>query len=158
MMPAEQFGHHFKCWREPLCEKNGKPYKGRACCEKIDPVFKQLEAELYNIWPSVGLVNQARSNYRFAVLEPKQPFYGCSIIIDKKARRVEPPDNAKGIISRANLFIAHRYGIALSDAQKKLFFAWSNQFPPSPFEMKWANKVATIEGYENPYISIHADN
>lgn len=158
MMPAEQFGKHFKCWREALCEKNGKPYKGRACCEKIDPVFRQMEAELYNLWPSVGLVNQARSNYRFAALEQRQPFYGCSIAIDKKARRVEPPDDAKGTIARANLFIAHRYGISLSDSQKKLFLAWSAQFPPTAWEVEWAKKTADIEGYDNPYVSVFADN
>lgn len=73
-MPAEQFGKHFKCWREALCEKNGRPYKGRACCEKSDPLFRKVEAELYNLWPSVGLVNQARSNYRFSALENKSHF------------------------------------------------------------------------------------
>lgn len=55
MMPAENFGNHFPCWREPLCtKKNGKQYKGRACCERIDPEFRRAEAELYNLWPAVG--------------------------------------------------------------------------------------------------------
>lgn len=152
MMPAEQFGKHFKCWREALCVKNGKPYKGRACCEKIDPLFPQMEAELYNLWPSVGLVNQARSHYRFSALGNKTQFFGCGITIDKQAHRVEPPDYAKGIIGRANLFLAERYNIALSDSQSKLFKALSTHFPPTAWELEWSKQVASIEGYDNPYI------
>lgn len=69
MMPAENFGRQFACWRVPLCRhSNGSPYKGRACCEKIEPRFRQAEAELYNLWPEVGLLNQLRSNYRYAEL------------------------------------------------------------------------------------------
>ena len=84
MMPAENFGKQFKCWREALCSKDGKPYKGRRCCEKIDPDFKQAEAELYNLWPAEGVVNQARSNYRYAELAGNADFLGCSFKIDRK--------------------------------------------------------------------------
>ncbi|STX55787.1 putative endonuclease-1 [Legionella beliardensis] len=83
-MPAENFGNHFACWREPLCiKKNGKRYKGRKCCEKSDKLFSQAEGELYNLWPAVGLVNQARSNYRYSILENHTLFYSCPITIDK---------------------------------------------------------------------------
>ncbi len=153
MMAAEHFGHHFKCWREPLCEKKGKRYKGRACCEQIDAEFRHLESELYNLWPSVGLVNQARSNYRFSALEGQKSFFGCDILIDKSIRRVEPPNHAKGIVARAHLFIAEHYGIALSGAQQKLFESWNAQYPPDAWEREWAQRVATIEGYENLYIT-----
>jgi deoxyribonuclease-1 len=152
IMPAEQFGQQFRCWREVLCERHGKPFKGRACCEQIEPLFRQMEAELYNLWPSVGLVNQARSNYRFAALGQKKQFFGCDITIDKKTHRVEPSDNAKGIIARANLFLADRYNISLSNAQRKLFQAWNTQFPPTSWELEWSEHVFLIEGYENPYI------
>ena len=153
MMPAENFGNHFPCWREPLCtKKNGKQYKGRACCERIDPEFRHAEAELYNLWPAVGLVNQARSNYRYSPVQPNTLFYGCSISIDKSARKVEPADSVKGIVARANLFMAQHYAIRLSDQQQQLFTAWSKQFPPSVWEKEWAAHVAQTEGYTNPYI------
>ncbi|WP_131783899.1 endonuclease [Legionella gresilensis] len=156
MMPAENFGNHFQCWREPICvKKNGKRYKGRKCCEKSDKLFRQAEAELYNLWPAVGLVNQARSNYRYSMLEKHTLFYGCPINIDKASRRVEPADFAKGIVARANLFMAYKYGIALSEAQRNLFIAWDKQFPPTKQEKWWAQAVAKIEGYTNPYIINH---
>lgn len=153
MMPAENFGQHFSCWREKVClKKNGKRYKGRACCERNNKQFRQAEAELYNLWPAVGLVNQARSNYRYNQLEPHSLFYGCPITIDPVNRQVEPADFAKGTVARANLFMADKYQITLSDAQRKLFTAWNQQFPPDSWEMTWAEKVRLIEGYANPYI------
>ncbi|STX81644.1 putative endonuclease-1 [Legionella busanensis] len=156
MMPAENFGNHFQCWRETICiKKNGKRYKGRKCCERSDKQFRQAEAELYNLWPAVGLVNGARSNYRYSMLENHTLFYSCPITIDKKLRRVEPADFAKGIVARANLFMAYKYDITLSEAQRTLFMVWDKQFPPTAQEKWWAQAVTKIEGYTNPYIVNH---
>lgn len=154
MMPAENFGRHFKCWREKLCRtKSGKAYRGRKCCERIDPAFRQAEAELYNLWPAVGLVNQARSNYRFSPLPSKKGFFGCAIEMDTKLRKVDPPARSKGIVARANLFMADKYKVRLSDSQRKLFNAWNKQYPPNAWEKKWAASVAKIEGYKNPFVT-----
>lgn len=152
IVAAEHFGQQFECWRKPLCSKNGKSYKGRACCERIEPRFKEMEAELYNLWPEVGLINQARSNYRFGFVPTVSNQYGCAIKIDKKNRRVEPSDAAKGIVARAYLFMEHRYHLKLSDSQKRIFIVWHKQFPPSQWEIKWAQEVAKLEGYSNSYI------
>lgn len=154
MMPAENFGRHFVCWQEAICHKDTKRFKGRKCCEQIDELFNQAEAELYNLWPAVGLVNQARSNYRFAQLDNKTIFYGCNFAIDKDARKVEPADSAKGIVARANLFMSDKYDVPLSSSQRKLFNAWNKQFPPSEWEKQWAKAVREIEGYSNPYIQM----
>lgn len=154
IMAAEHFGHHFQCWRKPLCTaRDGTPYKGRRCCQHIDGLYRHVESELYNLWPEVGLVNQARSNYRFAQLAQKGSFFGCALTIDKSARLVEPIDEVKGLIARAHLFIAQRYKIPLSPGQRKLFVAWNKQFAPSAWEYEWAERVALIEGYENPFIT-----
>lgn len=153
IMAAEHFGQHFKCWREPLCQKGGKPYKGRQCCERVDASFRHMESELYNLWPEVGLVNQARSNYRFAQLTQQGSYYGCRITIDKTSRQVEPSDEIKGLVARAHLFMSQQYAIPLSSSQNKLFLAWNKRFPPTAWEREWAAQIAFIEGYENPYIT-----
>lgn len=154
VMAAEHFGQQFECWREPMCEdKNGKPYKGRQCCEQIDEQFRHVEAELYNLWPEVGMVNKARSNYRFGVLPQQTDYFGCAIKIDKASHRAEPPDSAKGIVARAYLFMTEHYGLTLSPSQKKLFIAWNKAFKPSAWEKQWALQVAFVEGYENSYIT-----
>ncbi|MFT4058374.1 MAG: endonuclease, partial [Legionella sp.] len=154
IMAAEHFGKQFACWREPLCQSpNGKAYKGRRCCQKMDERFRHIEAELYNLWPEVGLINQARSNYRFGVLPNHDSYMGCTIKIDKFSRRVEPADEAKGVVARAYLFMAEYYHLSLSSSQRQLFEAWNQQFPPNAWEHTWGNQVAAIEGYPNPYIT-----
>ncbi len=158
MMPAENFGRQLACWREKICiRKNGKEYKGRQCCEKSDDQYRKMEAELYNLWPSVGLVNQARSNYRYSDFGKNSllnnNFYGCPIVIDKKLRQIEPRDAAKGIVARANLYMAQKYDIKLSQSQQALFKAWNTQYPPSDWERHWSQQVASIEGSSNSFIN-----
>lgn len=159
MMPAENFGRQLPCWRKPpICiKKNGKRLKNRKCCRKISKTFRAMEGELYNLWPAVGLVNQARSNYRYAQiynsLAIPKIYYGCPIIISKHKRKVEPFNTAKGIVARANLFMAAHYGIKLSSSQRRLFKAWNKTFPPTTWEKQWAARIARIEGYPNPYIT-----
>lgn len=152
MMPAENFGRHFKCWFKKICEINGRKFKGRECCQITDPRYREIEAELFNLWPSVGLINKIRANYQFSPLDTEKKF-GCNIKIDNDQKLVEPPDNAKGIVARANLFVADKYLIRLSSSQRKLFEAWNKQFPPTAWEKIWALKVAKIQGYANPYYS-----
>ena len=155
MTPAENFGRQLPCWREELCSHNGKPYKGRRCCAKIDARFRAMEAELYNLWPAVGLVNQVRSNYRYAIVGSNEGFYGCSIQIDKIGKRVEPDERIKGLVARASLFMAQFYDVKLSAAQRQLFMAWDTQFPPDEWEKEWGRRVAESEGYTNSFIVRH---
>lgn len=151
---AEHFGRQFECWRTPLCtDKHGKRYRGRRCCQKIDEHYRHVESELYNLWPEVGLVNQARSNYRFGIVQRPKDYYGCGIALDKSLRRAEPPDYSKGIIARAYLFMSEHYNLSLSNSQRQLFEAWNRLYAPTEWERKWANQVAQIEGYDNPYIT-----
>lgn len=156
MMPAENFGRQLTCWRKKICTaEKGMAFKGRKCCERISETFNKMEAELYNLWPSVGVVNQARSNFRYTQFSANfryKYFYGCPIIIDAYSRKVEPRAEAKGIVARANLFMAQRYQIKLSRTQQMLFESWNKQHPPDNWEKSWAKQIAGIEGYANPYI------
>ncbi|CAM2754549.1 putative endonuclease-1 [Legionella steigerwaltii] len=150
VMAAEHFGRQFECCRKLICEDDhGKPYKGRRCCEKIDEQFRNVEAELYNLWPEVGMMNQAHSHHQFGML-PQQT---DAMKIDRVSHRVELPDSAKGIVARAYLFMNEHYGLTLSPSQKKLFIAWNKAFKPKAWEKQWALQVALIEGYENSYMT-----
>jgi len=159
MMPASYFGKDFACWREKLCvDKKGKRYKGRKCCEKIDPQFKQMEAELYNLWPADGLVNAKRSNYSYAQLYPVQNpkthnFYGCPVVVDKVDHLFEPSDHSKGIVARAMLFMSSHHGIALDQEVENLMQYWHQKYPPSQREKQWGKQVAAVTGYANPFIT-----
>lgn len=152
ILATDMLGHNLSCWQNNICEHHGKPYKGRKCCEKMDGRFRQMESELYNLWPAVGLVNIARSNYSYGVVNTNGKFYGCDFKINRMTHEVEPSDNAKGIVARATLFMSDKYGVTLNDAKRALYTQWHKQYPPSKWEKDWASQIALIEGYNNPYI------
>lgn len=156
IMPAHHFGQHRLCWREPICRKqNGKTYKGRNCCRKVDPTFVKMEADLHNLVPEIGELNGLRSNYRFGVLPYVKPgqFGMCEFKIDEKSRRVEPKADTRGMIARIYLYMANTYQIPLSDSQKKLFEAWNNQYPASSWEKERNEKIYQLQGNRNTFVS-----
>lgn len=160
MMPASQFGRHLQCWRENLCinQKTNKPFHGRKCCQKVSEEFRLTESELFNLWPAVGVINQARSNYNYAELVNKRGLYGCPFDIEQQNQLAEPPNVAKGVVARANLFMSWKYEVALSPEYKYLLLRWNKRYPPSKREIQWAEQVAQIEGYPNPYIFYYEDD
>lgn len=163
LVPASWFGRQRECWREPLCEKkNGKRYKGRKCCEKIDAEFRKMYTDLHNIVPAIGEVNQARNDYRFGEFYPesrgqKYNFHGCKIIIDTKYRIVEPRDEVKGLIARAHLYMASTYPFKLSVNQEEMFNRWNKTYPPTLWEIQWNNKIREVQGNDNFYITKHLE-
>lgn len=163
LVPASWFGKQRECWREPICEKkNGKKYKGRKCCEKIDAEFRKMYTDLHNIAPSIGEVNQARNDYRFGQFYPesreqKYNFHGCKIIVNTQYRIVEPRDEVKGLIARAHLYMASTYPFKLSANQEEMFSRWNKAYPPSDWEIKWNMKVREVQGNDNTYISNYAE-
>ena len=155
--PAENFGRAMesKCWTEPVCEKkNGDKYKGRGCCLKIDSDFRKMHNDLHNIIPIVGELNMDRKNFQFSMLESSDGNYGdCNFKISFKSKRVEPRDEAKGVVARASLYFQKEYNVNISDQQKKLFDAWNKQFPPEQWEITWDDRVYETQGNHNNYIS-----
>lgn len=156
VVPAENFGRSFVEWREgaPECERNGRSFKGRKCASKVNETFKRMEADLYNLYPAIDVVNIARQNYPFTQLSKNTPntFGSCPLKIED--RRVEPPESARGMIARTTLYFAAAYGnhYRLSDAQTKLMNAWNKTYPVSATECHRARLIEAIQKNENPFV------
>ena len=45
-------------------------------CRQNSERFNRMEADLHNLWPSRADINQARSNYRFAMIEGELREFG----------------------------------------------------------------------------------
>lgn len=77
-----------------------------------------------NLAPAIGVVNAARSNYRFGLL-PSSDYDWGSCPMKIHGRVAEPPDGAKGIVARTHLYMAEAYPARyrLSRAQQQLFEA-----------------------------------
>jgi deoxyribonuclease-1 len=90
VVPAKFFGQHTACWRkghEACVKKDGKPYKGRNCCSKVDKTFRRIEADLHNLTPSIGEINGDRSDLPYGIVEGEPREYGqCDFEIGGKPR------------------------------------------------------------------------
>ncbi|WP_318493553.1 endonuclease [Photobacterium leiognathi] len=140
----------------PECvSKSGKPFKGRNCVEKINRSYQYANADLYNLYPANGLVNQIRSNYDFTEISYSVPIKisGCDIKIDSKRRVVEPRDEVKGLVARVYMYMAQAYPkYKLSRQQSRLYDAWDKMYPVTKEECRRAKIVHKVQGSENPIL------
>ncbi len=155
VVPAENFGRTFAAWREgdsQCVDSKGKVYKGRRCAEKVSADFRRMQADMYNLYPSIGAVNASRSNYNFTVLpQAKSTFGVCSMKIDD--RKVEPPLEARGKIARAYLYMEKTYErYSMSKSQRQLMQAWNTMYPITQDECTRTRRIEELQGNENIFV------
>lgn len=142
--PAHSLGHQRQCWQKG----------GRENCVANDPVFQQMYVDPFNLTPVVGEVNADRSNYRFTPLnQPANQYGACSFKVDFKGNAAEPPDSAKGKISRIYFHMHHRYNLRMSAQQERIMMAWNNQFPVTDDERLIHDRKARLVGYTNAFVT-----
>lgn len=96
-----------------------------------------MEADLQNIVPAIGEINEDRKNYRYAESPKTMRFtqYGnCKVFTDFKAKRFYPADYSKGWIARSYLYMSETYNIRLSKQERQLMEAWDKKYPMSEKE------------------------
>jgi deoxyribonuclease-1 len=144
IVPAWTFGHQRQCWQ------NG----GRKHCVDDDPVFRAMEADLFNLYPSVGEVNGDRSNFNYGMASDVAPQYGqCKTKVDFNQRAAEPRDEVKGLVARTTFYMFDRYNLSMSRQQQQLLMAWDKQFPVTLWEIERNKRIAAIMGHENPFVT-----
>lgn len=144
VVPASWLGQQRQCWQKG----------GRKNCNKTDPVFNRMEADLHNMSVSIGELNADRSNYRFGLLlnTPKQ--HGqCTSKVDFKKRVFEPRDKVKGLVARISFYMHDRYNLNMSEQQQRLFITWNKQYPVSPWELKRDSRIAKVMGHHNEFVT-----
>jgi deoxyribonuclease-1 len=123
IVPAWTFGHQRQCWQ------NG----GREACVDKDPVFRAMEADLFNLYPAVGEVNGDRSNFNYGMAAGVAPQYGqCTTKIDFQQKAAEPRNEVKGLVARTTFYMFDRYQLSMSRQQQQLLMAWDKQYPVTP--------------------------
>lgn len=138
VVPAHHFGNSRQCWREKICtKKNGKKYKGRRCCRKVDSVFRKMEGDPMNLVPAIGEVNGDRSNYKFSMIVGEKRSYGsCDVEIDFKSKTIEPRPEVRGDIARIYFYMNEKYATPISNKQMKLFNIWNTSDPIDEWEIE----------------------
>ncbi|MES2821751.1 MAG: endonuclease [Pseudomonadota bacterium] len=143
VVPAWLIGHQRQCWQ----------HGGRKHCTQTDPLFSAAEADLHNLVPSIGEVNNDRSNHALGMLGEKPHQYGqCAMVVNFKRKTAMPPPSARGASARIYLYMADRYQLRLSKLDRRTYEAWNRQYPVSEWE-RWRNqKTACAMGWGNPYV------
>ena len=153
IVPAYYFGHSRACWKDgdPRCVKKGKPYRGRACCSKVDKFFSAVEADLHNLAPSVGELNGDRSNLPYGIINEDMHQYGkCEFKVTKTL--VEPRKSIRGDVARVWIYMSETYSIPLSESDKEMFSAWSLGDPVDEWEVERDRRINTVQGNHNPHV------
>ena len=152
IMPAYRFASGLQCWNEKICvDKNGKSYKGRKCCEKVDKSFRIMQADMYNLVPSVGELNGDRSNYSYGIIEGEARVYGeCDFEVSGK--KAEPKEDIRGDIARTYFYMEETYNIELTNEERQLFIMWNKLDNISQWEKIRAKRIKEIQGNENKFI------
>ncbi|MFC3187438.1 endonuclease [Shewanella intestini] len=149
VVPAWEMGHQRQCWQDG----------GRKNCGRTDKKFKQMESDLHNLTPSIGEVNGDRSNFRFSQWNGKPKQYGqCQMLVDFKARKVQPPQQSRGAIARTYFYMQQTYGFKLAASQRKLFNAWNNAYPVTAAECQRDRLIANTQGNHNEFVNKQCQN
>ena len=156
IVPAHAFGQAFAQWRNGAskCVHNtGEPYRGRACARLTSKAFKQMEADLYNLVPAIGEVNQLRADYPMGMLPGVAPMLGqCQTKIFHGI--IEPRNEVRGFVARTYKYMDNRYpGFNLLHADNRAMMEeWDHTHPPNAFEIRRAKQIARIQGNVNPFV------
>jgi len=162
VVPADAFGQSFKEWRDgdPTCvNRKGESFKGRNCARKASSLFRLMEADIYNLYPAIGEINNLRSNYSMADLpgEPRE-FGQCDVEIHDG--KFEPRPEIRGDIARTYFYMDAAYpgrGI-ISRKNRPLFEAWDRQDPVDAWECERAALVAEFQGNVNTIVATACEN
>ena len=144
ILPASSIGQARQCWQDG----------GRQNCNRTDPVFNMMEADMHNLTPAIGEVNADRSNFRFSELSGEPAKHGaCDFRVSFTQRAAQPRNEIKGLIARTYFYMHDRYDLNMSDAQQRLMMAWHRLHPVSDWEQERDRRIASRMGHGNPFVS-----
>lgn len=145
IIPISWVGKQLQCWQ------NG----GRKNCQQQDPLFNQIEGDLFNLTYAVGQVNGLRADLPFGMVDErfKGQFGQCDIRIDTRNRKVQPTASIRGDIARVAFYMADRYNLRLSRQDQQLYLAWHQQDPVSASELVRHERTAALTGRSNPFVT-----
>lgn len=166
IVPASWFGRDLQCWKDhkEVCPKAGN---GRKCCGKVDEGYKTLEADMHNLFPSIGQINAIRSNHAYGVVEGEDRKFGvcdwefqAGDSIYGIDATVEPAPQVRGEIARTMLYMNMKYyslydKLLISDFNTYMILStWNHADPPDSWEFERNRLIKNIQGNSNPYIDI----
>ncbi|BAZ93758.1 endonuclease I [Thiohalobacter thiocyanaticus] len=128
----------------------------RSACRN-DPdegeTFNHFEADLHNLFPTLGGVNSARGNLPFGRVPGEElHLLACDFEVDRDINLVEPRTEVRGDIARAIFYVHDAYDLPIPFEMKEMLVEWHRNDPPSTHEIWRNDTIARLQGTRNPYI------
>lgn len=166
-----------RCWTPGTGQCGSAGYRGEGECYNREHSWPKswwggstsgdAHNDIHHIFPSDGYVNQMRSSYVFGEVSSAtwtssegHKRGSCST-----GTCFEPLDRVKGLLARANLYMAVRYrnefsccsndavnGADLTTYSRNLLLKWSGEHPPAAWETEFNNRAQAAQGNRNPFI------
>lgn len=146
VLPASWLYHERPCAREHPRGTDARRY-----CREHDSWFRFAEGDMHNLVPAIGQINALRENYPYAELEGEDHIAGCDFEVH--GRQVEPREAVRGDLARATLYMASTYDVPLRDELRAMLERWHREDPPSDAERRRHDRIATVQGNVNPYVT-----
>ncbi|MBK8014096.1 MAG: endonuclease [Deltaproteobacteria bacterium] len=156
VVPVQVFGRAFEAWQlgDARCvNSKGLAYTGRRCASKVDPRFRAMESDMYNLYPAIGKLNELRSHRSMGEIDGEERrFGGCDFELDHD--RVEPSTDIRGDIARTYQYMDSVYpGFGLiQDDDRAMFENWSEIDPVDDWECERARRIAMVQGNVNAFV------
>lgn len=128
---------YFGCITEILCKDNTE--------------FQAAYNDLHNLYAITTSVATKRIGTFFGEPTDNARLYSDSCPIKTEFQNFTPPDNAKGNVARAMLYMTREYGVPLRGSLS-VFQAWNKLDPPDQEEINRNTRIKALQGKSNPYI------
>ena len=156
IVPAQNFGKTFTEWAKG--SKNctfgqGRKFKGRKCAEQESEEFRYMYTDMYNLYPSIGVVNFLRAHFNMTQFDAGVPTTFGSCLMKISRNKVEPPDAVKGLIARTYLYMQQTYPrYRIGEPMRGILKAWDKKFPINKWECRRAYRIEKLQGNANEIV------
>jgi len=119
-------------------------------CMRDDAQYQSIMSDLHNAVAADSYFEFKRKSSIFGTLDKTVSPNKCGF--RKKQHLIEPPDDLKGDIARVLLYMHQKYQLPLS-TNFSLLSLWNKSDPPSNTERARNEKIKTIQGNENHFVT-----
>lgn len=151
IVPDTFYGRYKACMIEKPCINvfTKEPFGSPLCCRRIDPQYRAMEADLFNLVPVVTSLAVLQKGRIFGEVKTATERLG-DVKFDENY--IEPPAKVKGNVARVYLYMQERYGLDLTQKQRRLFLKWHKEDRADDKECKLAKTFQKIQGGVNPWL------
>jgi len=118
-------------------------------CREESPEYQRITSDLHNIVPADARIDLERSTAVFEELPDEVPAGTCGL--KRSFQIIEPPDDIKGDIARAILYMVETYNLPLQGSLRQ-YQHWNTMDPPSPQEIERNRQIQELQGNSNRFI------